>query len=148
MEIILLEDIEKVGAKHELVEVKPGYGRNYLIPRGLAILANKSNKAKLNEMIRQEEIRENQKLDVYKEMSEKIQSEVLKIGAKAGTTGKIFGSVTNVQIAQVIKELLDLDVDRRKIEIPEEVKTLGTYHATINFHPEVVCQVSFEVVEE
>ncbi len=148
MEIILLEDIEKVGAKHEVVTVKPGYGRNYLIPQGKAILANKSNMARLNEMIRQEQAREDKKVAEYQEIADKIQGEVLKIGAKAGTSGKIFGSVTNVQISQAIKDLFAIEVDRRKIDIPEEVKTLGTYHATINFHPDVTCQVSFEVVEE
>lgn len=148
MEIILLKDIENLGGKHELVTVKPGYGRNYLIPQGMAIIANKSNKARLNEMIRQEQLRENKRLNEYQEMAERIQAEVLKIGAKAGTSGKIFGSVTNVQIAQAIKELLDIEVDRRKIDIPEEVKNIGTYHAVINFHPEVSCKVNFEVVEE
>ncbi|TVR84141.1 MAG: 50S ribosomal protein L9 [Saprospirales bacterium] len=148
MEIILLKDIENLGDKHELVTVKPGYGRNYLIPQGMAIIANKSNKARLNEMIRQDQFRENKRLNEYQEMANRIQAEVLKIGAKAGTSGKIFGSVTNVQIAQAIKELLDIDVDRRKIEIPEEVKNIGTYHAVINFHPEVSCKVNFEVVEE
>ena len=148
MEIILLQDIENVGAKHDLVTVKPGHGRNYLIPQGMAIIANKSNRARLNEMIRQDERRESKKVDEYQEMASKIQSEVLTIGAKAGTSGKIFGSVTNVQIAQVLKEKLGIDVDRRKIDIPEEVKSLGTYQANINFHPEVSCLVNFEVVEE
>lgn len=148
MEIILLDNVENVGDKHDLVTVKPGYGRNYLIPQGLAILANKGNRARLNEMRRQEELRESKKVGEYQEMASKIQSEVLQIGAKAGTSGKIFGSVTNVQIAQVIKEKLGYDVDRRKIEIPEEVKNLGTYQATINFHPDVSCMVNFEVVQE
>nr|MBS0038242.1 50S ribosomal protein L9 [Saprospiraceae bacterium] len=148
MEIILLDNVENVGDKHDLVTVKPGYGRNYLIPQGLAILANKGNRARLNEMRRQEELRESKKVGEYQEMASKIQSEVLQIGAKAGTSGKIFGSVTNVQIAQVIKEKLGFDVDRRKIEIPEEVKNLGTYQATINFHPDVSCMVNFEVVQE
>jgi large subunit ribosomal protein L9 len=148
MEIILLQDIENVGAKHDLVTVKPGHGRNYLIPQGMAIIANKSNRARLNEMIRQEERRESKKVGEYQEMASKIQSEVLTIGAKAGTSGKIFGSVTNVQIAQVLKEKLGIEVDRRKIDIPEEVKNLGTYQANINFHPDVSCLVNFEVVEE
>lgn len=148
MEIILLDNVENVGDKHDLVTVKPGYGRNYLIPQRLAILANKGNRARLSEMRRQEELRESKKVGEYQEMASKIQSEVLQIGAKAGTSGKIFGSVTNVQIAQVIKEKLGYDVDRRKIEIPEEVKNLGTYQASINFHPDVSCMVNFEVVQE
>lgn len=148
MNIILLEDMEHLGAKHELVTVKPGYGRNYLIPQKLAIVANKSNRAKLSEMRRQEEAKEAKKQGIYQEMADKIQAKVFKIGAKAGTSEKIFGSVTNVQIAQTIKEELGFDVDRRKIEMGEEIKNLGTYHATINFHPEVSCKVNFEVVAE
>lgn len=148
MEIILLQDIENLGGKHELVTVKSGYGRNYLIPQGMAIIANKTNMAKLNHLRKQEELRESKKVGEYQEMANKIQTEVLKIGAKAGTSGKIFGSVTNIQIAQAIKDALGLEVDRKKITIQEEVKNLGTYQANINFHPEVSCVVNFEVIEE
>ena len=148
MEIILLQDIENLGGKHELVTVKSGYGRNYLIPQGMAIIANKTNMAKLNHLRKQDELRESKKVGEYQEMANKIQTEVLKIGAKAGTGGKIFGSVTNIQIAQAIKDALGLEVDRKKITIQEEVKNLGTYQANINFHPEVSCVVNFEVIEE
>ncbi len=148
MEIILLQDIENLGDKHELVTVKSGYGRNYLIPQGMAIIANKTNMAKLNHFRKQDELRESKKVGEYQEMANKIQTEVLKIGAKAGTSGKIFGSVTNIQIAQAIKDALGLEVDRKKITIQEEVKNLGTYQANINFHPEVSCVVNFEVIEE
>lgn len=140
--------MENLGSKHELITVKSGYGRNYLIPKGMAIIANKTNLAKLNHLRKQEDLRESKKLGDYQEMASKIQAEVLKIGAKAGTSGKIFGSVTNIQIAQAIKEVLNLDVDRKKIVIQEEVKNLGTYQANINFHPEVSCVVNFEVVGE
>ncbi len=148
MEIILLQDIENLGDKHDLVTVKSGYGRNYLIPQGMAIIANKTNMAKLNHLRKQDELRESKKVGEYQEMANKIQTEVLKIGAKAGTSGKIFGSVTNIQIAQAIKDALGLEVDRKKITIQEEVKNLGTYQANINFHPEVSCVVNFEVIEE
>lgn len=148
MEIILLQDIENLGDKHDLVTVKSGYGRNYLIPQGMAIIANKTNMAKLNHLRKQDELRESKKVGEYQEMANKIQTEVLKIGAKAGTSGKIFGSVTNIQIAQAIKDSLGLEVERKKITIQEEVKNLGTYQANINFHPEVSCVVNFEVIEE
>ncbi len=148
MEIILLQDIETLGSKHDLITVKSGYGRNYLIPQGMAIIANKTNMAKLNHLRKQDDLRESKKVGDYQEMANKIQSEVIKIGAKAGTSGKIFGSVTNIQIAQAIKDILGLDVDRKKITIQEEVKNLGTYQANINFHPEVSCVVNFEVIEE
>jgi large subunit ribosomal protein L9 len=148
MEIILLQDVDKVGEKHEVVKVKDGYGRNYLIPQGLALIANKTNRNRLEEMRRQEEAREMKKYDDYKAVADALTDKVIKIGAKAGTSGKIFGSVTNIQIANALKEQFDLDVDRRKIQLPEEVKDLGTYTLVLNLHPQVKPEVKFEVVAE
>ena len=148
MQVILLTDIDKLGYKHDVVEVKPGYGRNYLIPQGMAIIANKANMGDLDEIKRKEAEVEAAKKAEYEEMAAKMDGVVLKIGAKAGQSGKIFGSVTNVQIAAALKEQLDLDVERRKIEIAEEVKELSTYHAKINLHPEVQPNIAFEVVAE
>ena len=148
MEIILLEDVEKVGDKHTIVTVKNGYARNYLIPQKLALIANDTNRRRLADMRRREEAAENKKLSVYQEMAAKMEGQVLKIGAKAGTSGKIFGSVTNVQLAAALKEQLDLEVERRKVILPEDVKTLGTYTATINLHKEVQPTIDFEVVSE
>lgn len=148
MEIILLQDVDKVGEKHEVVKVKDGYGRNYLIPQGLALIANKSNRNRLEEMKRQEEAREMKKYDDYKAIADALTDKVIKIGAKAGTSGKIFGSVTNIQIANALKEQFDLEVDRRKIQLPEEVKELGTYTLVLNLHPQVRPEVKFEVVAE
>ena len=129
MEIILLKDIDKVGDKHQIVKVKPGYGRNFLIPQGLALLANSSNKKILAELQKQEDAKENRKLNDYKALAEQLDGVVLRIGAKTGTSGKIFGSVTNVQIANALKDQCNMDVERRKISLPEEVKTVGEYHA-------------------
>jgi len=148
MEIILLKDLDKVGAKHEVVSVKDGYGRNYLIPQKVAIIANKSNMARLSELRRQEDARENKMLDTYKEIAERLSSTVLSIGAKSGTSGKIFGSVTNVQIGQALKDQLDIDIERRKIELRDEVKELGTYMADVHLHKDVEAKISFEVVAE
>jgi len=147
MEIILLEGIEKVGDKYEIVKVKDGFGRNFLIPQKKAIIANSSNRRRLAEMRRIEDLRESKMLGTYQEMAEKLQGKSLTIDAKAGTTGKIFGSVTNVQISQKIKEIFDLEIDRRKIEIPVEVKELGDYTAIINLHSEVSAEVKFTVVQ-
>lgn len=148
MQVILINDVEKLGYKHDVVEVKPGYGRNYLIPKGLAKIANKSNMAELDEIKRQEAEKEAARKAEYVEMARKMEGVVLKIGAKAGQSGKIFGSVTNVQIAAALKDQLGLDVERRKIEIAEEVKDLGTYQATINLHVEVQPSISFDVIAE
>ena len=148
MQVILLKNIDKLGDKHEVVDVKPGYGRNYLIPQGFAKIANKNNLAELNAIKEQEAAVEAARLAEYQEMATKLEGITLTIGAKAGQSGKIFGSVTNVQIAAALKEKLDIDVERRKIAIDEDVKELGTYYAQINFHPEVAPRVAFEVVAE
>lgn len=148
MDIILLQDVDKVGDKHEVVTVKDGYGRNYLIPQKLAIIANKSNLARLAELRRQEEAREAKKVGLYQEIADKLKGSVLKIGAKTGTSGKIFGSVTNVQISQALKDQFEVDVERRKIELEEDVKELGTYTAKLNLHKEVEASVTFEVISE
>lgn len=148
MEIILLQDIDTVGSKHEIVTVRDGYGRNFLIPQKLAIIANKSNRSRLDELRKQEAKREATMLGDYQEIADRLKDTVLKIGAKAGTTGKIFGSVTNVQISQALKEQFDIDVDRRKVILPDEVKVIGSYTATLNLHPEVQAELAFEVVQE
>ena len=135
MEIILLKDIEKLGDKHELVKVRSGYGRNFLIPQGVALLANEGNRKMLAELKKQEDARENKKVNEYKAMADQVKGVTLKIGAKTGTSGKIFGSVTNVQIAQALKEQCNLEVERKKISIPEEVKNVGEYTAVIESTP-------------
>jgi len=148
MEIILLQSVDNLGYKHDVVKVKPGYGRNYLIPQGFGVIANATNKKKLDQLIADEQAQENAKVDVYREMAAKIKGQTIQIGVKSGTSGKIFGKVTNVQIANVLKEKFEIDIERKKIELEEEPKEIGTYTATIKFHPEVVENLSFELIKE
>jgi large subunit ribosomal protein L9 len=148
MQVILLKDKENLGSKHEVVTVKPGYGRNFLIPQKIAIVANDVNMAKLDEIKKKEEEKRQEMLDVYRDIQQKLGTTVLKIGAKAGNEGKIFGSVTNIQIAQAIKEQLSEEVDRKLIELDEEVKSLGAYTGKIHFDPDVIANVNFEVVQD
>lgn len=148
MQIILLKDLDKVGDKHTIVSVKDGYGRNYLIPQGLALVANAENRGKLDELKRREEEVESKRVSEYQAIADKIKDVLLKIGAKAGTSGKLFGSVTNVQIAAALKDQAGVEIDRRKIDIDEDIKTLGTYTAVLNLHAEVDAKVQFEVVAE
>jgi large subunit ribosomal protein L9 len=148
MEIILLQDVEHVGYKHEVVTVKPGYGRNYLIPQKLALIANGANKARLEELKRREEATEAKRLGEYQAIADKLKGQVLRIGAKAGTSGKIFGSVTNVQIISALKEQFDVDIERRKVTLPDSVKEIGTYTMVLNLHKQVQPEVTFEVVAE
>jgi large subunit ribosomal protein L9 len=148
MEIILLKDIDGLGDKHEIVKVKPGYGRNYLIPQGVAVNANSVNRKKLDTLIAEDDAKEAARLDEYKAMAAKIDGQTLKIGVKAGTSGKIFGSVTNVQIAQALKEQLDFEIERKKIHLPEEIKEIGSYTAELHLHKEVITKIAFELVQE
>ena len=148
MEIILLKDMEKLGDKHDIVKVKPGYGRNYLIPQGLAVNANAVNRKKRDVIIAEDDAKEAARLDEYREMAAKIEGKTLRIGVKAGTTGKIFGSVTSVQIANALKEQFDLELERKKIHLPEEVKEVGTYKANVNLYKEVSTEIEFEVIAE
>ena len=148
MQVILLRDMDKLGDRFDVVAVKNGYGRNFLIPQRIAQIANKINLANLEENKKLEEAAELQRLGEYRAIASQLTSQTLKIGAKAGTSGKIFGSVTSVQIVAAIKDQLGLEILRKKIELPVEVKELGTYTAIINLHREVIVNVEFEVSAE
>jgi len=147
MDIILLADLDKVGDKHEVVTVKNGYGRNFLIPQGLALIANASNMKKLDDLKAKENAAEAAKVGVYRDIATKLEGKTLKIGAKAGTSGKIFGSVTTIQIIQALKEQFDVEVLRKRVSL-EDIKEVGSYTATLNLHPEVVVELPIEVAAE
>lgn len=148
MELILLKNIDTLGYKHDIVTVKNGYGRNFLIPQGLGVIANADNRKKLEKLIAEEEAKEAARKGEYEEMAAKLEGQTLKIAVKAGTSGKIFGSVTSVQIANALNEQLGMDVERRKIELPEDIKEMGSYKATINFHKEVSADIDFELIQD
>ena len=147
MKIILKEDIQNLGYKNDIVEVKDGYGRNYLIPQGKAIIANPSNLRQLEENQRQRA----HKLAKIKADAEAVAASLtdvsLTIGAKASATGTIFGSVNNIQIAEAL-EKLGHNIDRKIIVLKEPVKELGKYTAKVNLHKEVSVEIPFEVVAE
>ena len=144
MEVILIKDVDNLGDSNTLVKVRDGYGRNYLIPRGFAVLANEGNRKIMAERTKASDKREKLLLDKIQEVIAKLQATTIKVGAKVGQNDKIFGSITNVQLAEGIKKQLGLVIDRKKIVLPEEVKTLGTYAATIALDN---IPVNFEVVE-
>jgi len=147
MNIILLDHIDKVGAKHDVVKVKDGFGRNYLIPQGLGIVANKPNLAKLDGMKKIGSKKEAALVAALKEVAAKLVGAKIKITAKAGENGRLFGSVTAQHLSNALVEF-GVEADKRIIEMPEEVKELGSYTATVKFHPEVESTVKFEVVNE
>ncbi len=148
MELILLKNLDRIGDKHEVVTVKDGFGRNFLIPKGFAIIANGTNLKKLEEIKAVAQAEEDKKVNDYQAMAAQLEGKTLKIGVKAGATGKIFGSITSVQIASQLREQLNVDIERRKIEIPEEIKEIGKYTANITFHPSVKGSIEFELVQE
>lgn len=147
MEVILTQDVKKLGEKDDIVTVKPGYGRNFLLPKGMAVLATESNKKVLSENIRQAQFKQEKVKKDAEKIAEGLKDVSLTIGAKAGENGKIFGAVNALQIAEAIKKL-GFEVDRRKITFDSDVKFLGTYTANVNLHKEVKVQVPFEVVAE
>jgi large subunit ribosomal protein L9 len=148
MEVILIQDVDNLGAAHEKVSVKNGYARNYLIPRKLAVEANPSNLKQLEERIKQLKKKEAKMMAEVNKVIEVLKAAPLKIGAKTGTSGKIFGSVTSVQIARAIRDQKGYDIDRRRIHILDEVKELGTFKAKVDFGNNNETEVEFEVTAE
>lgn len=148
MEVILKKDVDKLGAKDDLVAVKPGFARNYLIPQGMATLATESAKKVREENLRQRAHKIAKIKDEAQAAANKLKGAILKIGAKVGESGKIFGSVTNIQVAEALKNA-GHEIDRKNITINDEpIKEIGTYKADVKFHREVVETIEFEVVGE
>jgi large subunit ribosomal protein L9 len=145
MEVILKENIKGLGFKNDVVAVKPGYGRNYLIPQGYALLATSSNKKMLAENIKQVSHKAEKIRKDAEAIANAIGELVLSIPAKVGESGKIFGAVTTLQIADALKAK-GHDVDRRKIAFEGEVKVLGEYTAVLSLHKEVIHKVKFNVI--
>jgi large subunit ribosomal protein L9 len=146
MEIILKDDVKGLGYKDDIVTVKPGYGRNYLIPQGLAVIASPSNKKMAEENARQASHKAEKVKNDAQAIADKMGDLTLEIPAKAGESGKIFGAVTTLQVADSLKER-GFEVDRRKIYFNEDIKNLGEYTAEIDLHKEVKKEITIKVVE-
>ncbi|WP_291783819.1 50S ribosomal protein L9 [Cecembia sp.] len=147
MEVILKTDIKGLGYKNDLVEVKPGYGRNYLIPQGFAVLATGSNKKILAENIKQAAHKAEKIRTEAEDLAEKLAGLVLEIKAKIGESGKIFGKVTTLQISDALAEK-GINIDRKKISINVPVQGAGEFEAEVDLHREVKSNVKFVVVGE
>jgi large subunit ribosomal protein L9 len=148
MEIILKKDVEKLGYKDDIVTVKNGYARNYLIPTGSAILATETARKILAENLKQRAHKEEKVKEEAASLLAKIEALELKVGAKAGEKGKIFGSVNNIQLAEALKEA-GFEIDRKKIQLKDNaIKNLGEYEAIIDLHKEVKATLKFEVIGE
>jgi large subunit ribosomal protein L9 len=148
MEIILKQDVNKLGQKDDIVHVKDGYGRNFLIPRGYAIAATSSAKKMHTENLRQRAHKEEKIKITAQEIAEKMAGVKLVVGAKISSSGKIFGSVNTIQIAESLKEK-GFEVDRRSITLPEDqIKEIGNYKAIVKLHRDVKVEIEFEIVGE
>jgi large subunit ribosomal protein L9 len=148
MQVILIKDVDNLGAAHELVEVRPGYARNYLIPQKYAIEASGSNMKVLEERRKQQQKKETKLMAEIAKVTEVLKASPVKVGAKVGTSGKIFGSVTAIQLGRAIREQKGYEIDRRRISIVDDVKEAGTYKAQIDFGKDNVVEMEFEVVGE
>ena len=147
MQVILLEDIANLGYKDDIVTVKNGYGRNYLIPQSKAIFASEPAKKVLAENLRQRAHKlEKVKTDAQT-MADKLEGMALTIGAKTSSTGTIFGSVTNIQIADELAKK-GFEIDRKTILIKEPIKEIGSYRATVKLHKDISVEIPFEVISE
>ena len=148
MQVILIQDVDTLGQANEAVKVKNGYARNYLIPQKLAVEASPSNLKQLEEKLKVKAKKEAAMLAQVKQVIAALQESPVKIGAKTGTSGKIFGSVTSLQIARAIRDQKGYEIDRKRINIVDEVKELGTYKASIDLGSGNVAEMEFEVVGE
>ncbi len=148
MEVILLQDVDKLGKENEMVKVRPGYARNYLLPSKLAVIADLGQKKMLDERMKQETRREDKLLKQISSVVDVLKNTKYTVGAKTGTSGKIFGSVTTLQLSHAIKKQSNISVDRKKIMLPEDISMLGDYKANINLHKDVNVEINFEVEAE
>lgn len=148
MDVILIQDVDNLGAANEVVKVRHGYARNFLIPQKWALEASPSNLKVLEERMKQVRKKEEKMLADLNIVIGKLKESPLRIGAKTGTSGKIFGSVTSLQLSRAIREQKGYEIDRKKITILSEVKELGTYKASIDFGNGNSTEVDFDVVGE
>jgi large subunit ribosomal protein L9 len=148
MEIILLQDVNKLGQKDDLVKVKAGYARNFLIPKGYAVAASSSARKMHEENLRQRAHKEEKIKAEAQDLASKMNDLKVVVGAKTSSSGKIFGSVNTIQIAEALKEK-GFDIDRKNISLPEDqIKEVGKYKAVIKLHREVKVEIEFEIVAE
>ena len=148
MQVILIQDVNNLGGINEVVNVKNGYARNFLFPRQMAIEASPTNMKQLDERLKQQKKKEEKMLAEVNKVVDVLKQSPVKIGAKTGTSGKIFGSVTSVQIARAIRDQKGYEIDRRRIHLVDDVKELGTYKAKIDFGNGQETELEVEVVAE
>lgn len=147
MDVILKQDIKGLGYKNDTVSVKPGYGRNYLIPQGFAIIANNSNRKHIDENIRQAAHKADKLRKDAEDLAKKIGDLTIELKTKAGESGKIFGSITANQVAEALRDR-GYDIDRRKISFNQDIKELGDYTASLDLHRDIQHEIGIKVVAD
>jgi len=149
MEVILIQDVAKLGYKDDIVNVKNGYANNYLFPQGMAIMATATNKKILAENIRQRAFKEERIRKEAETLKEALEGKTVRVAAKTSSNGQIFGSVNNIQVAEALKEQYSYDIDRKKIVVDgNRVKEVGSYPITINIHKDIKAEITLEVFAE
>ncbi len=148
MQVILIQDVDNLGGANELATVKNGYARNYLIPKKMAVEANTSNMKQLEEKQKVKAKKEAGMLAEINKVIAVLRESPVKVNAKTGTSGKIFGSITSLQIARAIRDQKGYEIDRKRIQITDEVKELGTYKASVDFGNGNSTEIDFEVIGE
>jgi len=149
MEIILKKDVTNLGYAHDVVTVKDGFARNFLIPQGHAVMATESNRKINAENLRQKSFKAQKTRQEAELVAKSIENITVKIGAKAAETGKIYGSVNAIQIADALREQFKIDIDRKKIHVDgESIKETGSYTASIRLHKDIQVAINFEVIAE
>ncbi|NLJ80416.1 MAG: 50S ribosomal protein L9 [Firmicutes bacterium] len=148
MKVILLADVKNIGEKGDIVEVARGYGRNFLLPRGLAVKASTSNLRQVEHEKQAEKQKVRRELKKAQKAGAKIEGKTAKVVARVGEAGRLFGSITSQEIAEQLRRQYAVEIDKRKIELQEPIKSLGTYSVLVKIHPEVHVSLQIEVVGE
>lgn len=148
MQIILIQDVNNLGGANEVVTVRNGYARNFLIPQKMAVEASSSNLKQLEERLKQIRKKEEKMLAEINKVIAALQEGPISIGAKTGTTGKIFGSITTVQISKAVREQKGYEIDRRRIHLLDEIKEIGSYKAKVDFGNGNEAEIAMEIVAE
>lgn len=146
MKLILTQEVSGLGAPGDIIEVKDGYGRNYLVPRGLAIRWTKGGETQVATIRRAREVREVRDLGHAQEIRSRLESLRVRLTARAGSGGRLFGSITAADVADAVKKAGGPDIDRRRVELVNPIKSAGTHKVTVRIHPEVVANVNVDVV--
>ena len=148
MKVILLEDVKSLGKKGEVVNVSDGYARNFVLPKKLGVEATQKNLNELKGQQKRDSILAQQKLDEAKAYGEKIEKETVQLTMKAGEGGRVFGSVSSKEIVTAAKEQFGFDIDKKKLQMPEPIKSFGTYEIPVKLHPEVTATLKVSVKEQ